>query len=300
MTVTTHFKFNRTLQTSRALFLGLLAWLGACSRANVESLEAMNVGVAAAQQQQFEQAVEHFQKSAALDPTNDQAYQNLGIVYLKLDKLDDARMAFEKAMAAAPHNATYPLRLAGVLSSKGDFAGARGALEQAIRIDETRFRPHYDLARVHEQLDDPQNALRQYTAAARKGPRFLSGYTSLARLYEDLGYVDEAAQVLEAALVVALPGTEERSTVHHMLGTVYEQSGKLDAAVTQFEQAITVSPDRWEPLFSLAWVQASLGDPEPAAASFEKFLALGGAGAPPHYVRAARQWVSEHNSRGGK
>ena len=68
--------------------LFVFMWLsgGQCSRERVESLNAMNEGVVFAAQKRYLDAVERLQQAAALDPTNDQAYWNLAIVHMEMQK----------------------------------------------------------------------------------------------------------------------------------------------------------------------------------------------------------------------
>src|SRR5437762_3304875 len=71
----------------------LMVWLsgGQCSRERVESLNEMNEGVVLAAQKNYLEAVEKLQHAAAIDPTNDQAYWNLAIVHMEMQRFDAAR-----------------------------------------------------------------------------------------------------------------------------------------------------------------------------------------------------------------
>jgi tetratricopeptide (TPR) repeat protein len=240
---------------------------GNCSRARVESMNEMNAGVELAQMKRFSEAAQSLEKAAAIDPTNHQAYFNLAIVQIELRSFSAAREALERAIVAKPDMAGYH--------------------------DPSLFKAHFKLGRCSEELEDPQNALYQYTDAIKTGPRFLPSYSALGRLYADLKYPDHAAQVLREGLKVAMPGTEEEANVHHLLGTVYQQQRKFDEAISEFQAALAIVPGMPDALFSLGWTYALQGNDEEAKRYLDKYVMMAGTDAPDHYVKAARDRLAE-------
>ena len=92
---------------------------------------------------------------------------------------------------------------------------------------------------------------------------------------------------------VALAGTEEEASVRHLLGTVLQQQKKLDAAVTEFKAALSVVPGMHDALFSLGWTYMLQGNQEEAKRFLKKFVDVAGPEVPSHYVKAARDKLSE-------
>lgn len=266
---------------------------GDCSRARVESMNKMNEGVIAAQQKRFVDAVKLFESASAIDPQNDQVFWNMAIVHMEIRKYERARDDLQKGIAVNPSSAGYHEKLGTVLIELKDWPGAKQALTKAIDLDGSLFKAYFKLAQVDEELDDPQSAMQHYTESVQKGPRFLEAYSALGRLYADLMYLEQAAQVLHEALKVALQGTEEEAHVHHLLGTVYQQQKKFDDAVREFRAALDVVPGMREALFSLGWTYHLQGNKDEAKRYLKKFVDVAGAEAPPHYVKAARDKLSE-------
>ncbi len=271
----------------------LSSMAGNCSRARVESMNKMNEGVIAAQQKRFMDAVKLLESAAAIDPQNDQVFWNMAIVHMEMRKYERARDDLQKGIAVNPGSAGYQEKLGTVLIELKDWPAAKSAFVRAIELDPSLFKAHFKLAQVDEELDDPQSALRHYTDAVQKGPRFLEAYSALGRLYADLMYLEQASQVLNEALKVALDGTEEEAQAHHLLGTVYQQQKKFDDAVREFRAALDVVPGMREALFSLGWTYHLQGNKEEAKRFLTKFVELAGADAPAHYVKAARDKLSE-------
>jgi tetratricopeptide (TPR) repeat protein len=275
------------------VLVGLILMGGNCSRARVESMNEMNAGVELAQMKRFGEAAESLEKAATLDPTNHQAYFNLAIVRVELRSFSAAREALERAIVAKPDMPGYHEKLGTVLMELEDWKGAKTAFEKALELDPSLFKAHFKLGRCSEELEDPQNALYQYTDAIMTGPRFLPSYSALGRLYADLKYPDQAAQVLNEALKVAMPGTEEEANVHHLLGTVYQQQRRYDDAVSEFQAALGIVPGMSDALFSLGWTYALKGNNEEAKRYLDKYVMMAGTEAPEHYVKAARDRLAE-------
>lgn len=274
-----------------ATLLLALAGVG-CSRANVESMNHMNQGVAYASQKQYVEAVEQLQRATAIDPSNDQAFYNLAIVHMEMRKFDPAKEDLTRAAAVAPNNAAYQEKLGTVLIELKDWNGAKKALEKTVELEPSLFKAYYKLAQVNEELDDQQSALKNYTQAIEKGPSFLPAYNALGSLYADLGYLDQAVQVCQAGLKAAQPGSEDAAKIHNLLGTVYQQQRKFDQATGEFKAALEITPGMRDAVFALGWTYALSGNKEEAKRFLKKFLSVAG-DAPEHYQKAARDKLSE-------
>ena len=169
-----------------------------------------------------------------------------------------------------------------------DWGGPPRELGRALELYETLFKAHHKLGQVHERLDEPQEALREYTLASESGPRFIEAYRSLGRLYADLDYLDLAIQVLQSGLQVVISGTDDEAHLHHLLGTVYQQQRDYDAAVREFRAALLLLPSLGEALFALGWTYSLQDNREEARRYLRRYVDSAGSDAPPHYLKAAR------------
>lgn len=284
----------KRLQTLGVTFIAVVFLMGGnCSRARVESMNQMNEGVVYAQQKRFVDATKALERATAIDPTNDQAFYNLALVHIELAHFERAKEDLNRAISVNGEVAGYHEKLGTVLMQLENWNEAKEALEQAISVDEGLFKAYYKLAQVHEELDDQQSALGRYTEAIEHGPRFLEAYSQLGRLYAELGYLDHAAQVLRSGLEVAMPGTEEEASLHHLLGTVYQQQRTHDQAIEQFRAALAIVPGMPDALFSLGWTYALVDNREEGRRYLKKYVDVAGADAPSHYMKAARDKLSE-------
>lgn len=284
---------NRLRSVALAAFVLVSLLGGQCSRARVESLNRMNEGVVLAAQKQYLAAVEKLQDAAAIDPTNDQAYWNLAIVHMEMQRFDAARDDLRRAIDIREDVAGYHEKLGTVLMELEAWDEAAASFQRAIALDENLFKAYFKLGQIHERQDRPQEALQMYTEAVRRGPRFIEGYRALGRLYADLHYLGEAVQVLQAGLQVAIPGTEDEAELHHLLGTVYQQQRNYDGAVEQFRAALGMMPAMREALFSLGWTYGLQNNREEARRYLKRYIDLAGEDAPAHYLKAAQDRLGQ-------
>lgn len=266
---------------------------GNCSRARVESMNHMNEGVSYAQVQRHSDAVESLERATAVDPTNEQAFYNLALVHIEMRNMERAKEDLQRAISLTPDVAGFQEKLGTVMMQLEDWAGAQEAFERSIELDPEIFKAYFKLAQVHEKLENSQGALEQYTEAITHGPRFLEAYSALGRLYADLGYLDQAAQVLQSGLQVAMEGTEEEANLHHLLGTVYQQQQNYPQAIEEFRSALTIVPGMRDALFSIGWTYSLTDNREEARRFLKKFVDIAGADAPAHYLKAARDRLGE-------
>ncbi len=81
------------------------------------------------------QAIEHLERSTALNPDQPAVHDDLGILWGQAGNTDRAIEQFHAALAEAPRSAQTHNNLATALLRKGDRAGAMAELETAVTLD---------------------------------------------------------------------------------------------------------------------------------------------------------------------
>jgi cytochrome c-type biogenesis protein CcmH/NrfG len=119
------------------------------------AMQLVSDGLADAKNNNMQSALEKFKSAAEKDPSNAQAFGNLGAVYLALDKPDDALDASLKAVKLEPSNPIWHLNVAELYSKKGDKNDALAALEAAFSngFKDTTKLKSFDFRNIQ---DDPK------------------------------------------------------------------------------------------------------------------------------------------------
>ncbi|MFK7885858.1 MAG: tetratricopeptide repeat protein [Gammaproteobacteria bacterium] len=104
---------------------------------------------------------------------DDAAYHlNLGIIYARTERLDDALAALQRARSITPRSAVVNNELGIVLRQSGDFPGAATAYRAAIAADAGYANAHYNLGVLLDlYLRQHSEALVHYEAYLSMSPQ---------------------------------------------------------------------------------------------------------------------------------
>jgi tetratricopeptide (TPR) repeat protein len=160
----------------------------------------------------------------------------MGLVRMDAGDFDDAIEAFDKTMSVAFDRSEVHNNLAVALMAKGDLAGARTALDQAI---ETQKKYHtawnnrgcvlYKDGRVRESIACFEESLLIHpTSVAMTNMGF--GQLSLDRLPEALSAFEESVKISETA------------EAYNDKGIVLHRMGHCDEALVVFREALRLAP----------------------------------------------------------
>lgn len=226
----------------------LLAWIGSIY---LLDHDPMNAAIA-------------WKKSDAIVPLDPKLHFSLAMAYVAIKHPDWARQELEKLAAGDPKNALYPYWL-GRLDYDGHlYPYAMRRFQQAIALDPTMARAYDNLGLVYYYQN--QNALaKQNFEKAIELERNTANpsawpYLNLAITEQFLNQSGDAEMHLREAIRLdpSLP------QAHFQLGTVLEDTGKLQDAVTELKEAARLNPTYPEPHMALARLLHKLGQ-EPVA-----------------------------------
>ncbi|HKW87467.1 MAG TPA: tetratricopeptide repeat protein [Candidatus Acidoferrales bacterium] len=110
------------------------------------------------QSNNFSSAQKHASKALEMAPGNPYVNYLLGMCYLRMNKLPEAKTNLEKSVSLDPKQAP-PLQALGMLRYReGDYAGASQILEQAVQLDPNAWRAEWMLASSYVHQEDYQKA----------------------------------------------------------------------------------------------------------------------------------------------
>lgn len=110
------------------------------------------------------EAIRAYEKAVELNPSAAGALVNLGTIYYRLRKYDEAEAWYRRALEV---DADYPLahfNLGNLYDERGDPARARQSYSTALRLHPNYADAHFNLALLSEKTGDPLNAVRHWKA----------------------------------------------------------------------------------------------------------------------------------------
>jgi tetratricopeptide (TPR) repeat protein len=149
----------------------------------------------------FEEAIHAFQQTLALRANDIKAENNLGLSYQGLNRVEEAKRAFENAISWQKDS---PLKNA---------------------------QPYLNLGILLTDQDHPSQALPYLQQAVSLAPHNPKAHEQLGRAYDLLNVPDKAQQELEQAVALA-PNV---AGLHFKLGQIYRRHSKQQLAKQQFE-----------------------------------------------------------------
>ncbi|MBD3237594.1 MAG: sulfatase-like hydrolase/transferase, partial [Candidatus Eisenbacteria bacterium] len=196
-----------------------------------------------------------------------------GRALARLDRVAEARAAFEAEMRAYPPGATAAAHLARILCDRGDCDEAEALLQEAldsspghidlvaalagVHLDTGRPREaqpllqsvlaadpshpegNYQLGRLFEAMQRPQEALQRYLQAVAAEPGRADYQAALGMLLVRGRNYAKAAEHLEAALRLGA----EAQAVFASLGTAYQQMQRPEDARRMLQRALMRDPE---------------------------------------------------------
>jgi tetratricopeptide (TPR) repeat protein len=108
-------------------------------------------------------AVKAFQKASELNPTNNDAYYQIGYILLsKLDKYQHAEEALRKSIQLRPDFADAHFQFGLACIKLNHYKDAIRAFKEVIRLEEDHAQAHYHLGFTYAMIKDFPSAQREY------------------------------------------------------------------------------------------------------------------------------------------
>ncbi len=252
-------------------------------------------------QQRYDDAAQAFQHALELDPTFTAAQVNLGLLALSRRQVQAARQFF----TAAGPSSSQALNGLGVLNwFEGRMDDARQAFEQALAIDRNNAPAAFNLALYLTSIGHNEEA--RYQLSGLEGNRALTApvLTLLGMIDRQEGHLVQAQDELQRAVAVAPASSQAHqalgvvalesgdldlaqfhletagdldpanAVVHNDLGLLWQRKGKLGKAIEEVERAAAIAPGIADIQYNLGHLYDLQGRPDLALPHLKRYLEL--------------------------
>ncbi|MCR4814439.1 MAG: tetratricopeptide repeat protein [Lachnospiraceae bacterium] len=183
----------------------------------------------------YEDAKARFDAILALREKDVDAYVERGTVLLALDQKDEAIADFNKAVELSPKDYGLFIDIYCILSEAGERTTGASYLQNAVDSGDKKM-PDYDKGRLYFYLEDYSNARDFLEKAKGSGNGSEELILLLGQCYENLNDRNYAITVYQSYLA-----TGQSKAVYNQMGMCYAATGDYENALAAFQNGIGLS-----------------------------------------------------------
>jgi tetratricopeptide (TPR) repeat protein len=232
-----------------------------------EALKLYSYGLISQREDRLLEAVRHFEAAVRLDPRAVPVHKALVVLYLALERPDDALATCRRILKIDPGDYQTWFVYARRLKAQGRYPEARAALERGLRCQalaehpEVRQQMYFDLGVLYENAKGYARAAKAFTAAVKilENPKALLKVgpfdrdeikSRAAELYERIGRVCVQArrydQAVAAFLKAKAKGGDQAGRLNFNLAQVYAAQGQNQKALRVLNAYLQLQPQETE------------------------------------------------------
>ncbi|TSC58692.1 MAG: hypothetical protein Greene041619_402 [Candidatus Peregrinibacteria bacterium Greene0416_19] len=175
-----------------------------------------NLGHVYAKQGRWEDARREIDRARDIDPESVEPLLGLAILHTQAGRIDDALVSYDAVIAMQPRNAKAYLNKGSILLDQGRTAAAVAAFKEAIRIEPLFHQAHYNLGIAYTSQGRLDDAIAQYEETIRIAPEFRQAHLNLGVLYAKIGRLQDATEAFEAVLEIDPGNAAARSALEQL------------------------------------------------------------------------------------
>ncbi|MDY6905810.1 MAG: tetratricopeptide repeat protein [Thermodesulfobacteriota bacterium] len=231
-----------------------------------------------------------FQKALQLDPSNDAAHKEYGLLLLEEGFTDQAIDHFRKSIVLNPRNIAAYNNLGYALLRKNQTPKAISALEKARHLNPYIPEVHYNLAKAYLQNDHTtttfDTAEKAFQEAISLDPLYYKAFNDLGALYLLTGQTDKAVHVLNEAIRI----NPEYAPAHKNMALTLNRQGNASQALHHILEACRIAPNIPGFHITAGDMLMTQGKTEDAQHHYSKALSLAG-GSPRQILRIGNHYA---------
>lgn len=228
------------------------------------------------QKSDFVAAVAEYRKLIELTPDDAVAYYNLALALKQQDKFSEALAALKRATELQPDKLPeiyYTLGVILLQQSKLDESAA--AFQKAREIKPDYGEAIYTLGTVRQQQNKIDEAIELFRAALKFLPDAPEIHNTLGTALRQKGDIEAARiELQEAARLNKLKTNRQAATFAVNTGIANLKAGRIDDAISQFQNAVKLTPENSEAYYNLAKALKAKGKKIESAAAYRKAAEL--------------------------
>ncbi len=172
-------------------------------------------------------------------PNKARPHNNLGNVYTKLGRYDDAVRQYLAALKMDINYVEAHYNLAFVYARQGRTDDAIREYKEAIKIVPDYSIAHNNLGNIYQDQNRLEDAVNEYKAALKNNPDYAEAHNNLANAYQRQGRLEEAIP----SYLTALKLNPDYGEARNNLANAYQRQERYDEAIAEYKAALKINPN---------------------------------------------------------
>ena len=230
-----------------------------------------SLGILYTEKGDLELAEKYLKQSVSIRPNNPVNRYNLGLVYMKSGKEEDALKEFAIAEE-------YSSEEAKMLENLGDVYGRLGRYDKSVNLYEKILKNNSRnvrvLARIGEihykngELDKAFDAYKKITMIEPASENARNAYLNMGNILDDAQRFDEAAEAYQKAISL----NAKDGDAYYNLGIVYRNSNKPELAISAWKESARLDTTNPAPRLAIAGYYYEAGFSDLAEKEYQDIL----------------------------
>ena len=207
-------------------------------------------------------ALQEYERAAALDPKNATAFNAQGAAYTQLGKYSESIKSYSRAIELDPNYAVAYANRAIAHNHRKGYQQAIEDCSKAIELDPNYGAAYSIRGNAYKKLGLTEWAIEDYSKAIDLTPGYILAYTNRGNMYYNMEQYDKAIEDYSKAIEL----NPNNADTYNNRGVIYGDMGQYDKAIEDYNRAIELNPKLKTAYYNRAKAYRALGQDGPAEA----------------------------------
>jgi len=228
-----------------------------------------NLALALVEAGKIEEGITYCREAIRINPYLPQPHIVCGYALFLQGKYDEAIHHLREVLWIQPSNILNRINLGLALKARGEYDEAIHYLREVLQIEPFNVKVLNNLGAAFLKKGEYNQAIHYFQEALRIQPGHANARKNLQLAMARAGDKKEVR-----ALLQDMPQLSSDPAAHYQLGNTYKAEGRLDEAMEQYQQALSIQPGFLPALNDLAQVHMNRGEYDQARPLYMQMIEL--------------------------
>lgn len=223
--------------------------------------EQIDCAIILAKAGSYRDALFFYLRAVKMDPSNSASYNNIGNIYIQLQRPDSAIYFYKKTVALGAKSPELYVNLGTAYYCMNDNDNALKSFDAALALNKNLYSAYIGKGMLFDDRINHELAENEYKQAIKIDPNNGIGYKKLGLILIAKGDYKKAVETCSKAYLLMANDTNvasQLSFAYFKYGNSLYQQGKYYDAITQFDNAVQYAQKNEKPKIQLAWAHYKL------------------------------------------